>query len=490
MVSTIGHVAGDHELIIFEVLDHERFDDTNPLTYHDLSSPSFRAKESKTMSRKKMHLAATTGTPFGASPYAWLEPGVDPADYTDNHALVRDARAAERGMFDFLFFGDFLTQTQRSESHAPNQTLEPTIVATAIALATERIGMVTTVSATFQEPYNIARVLKSLDIVSGGRMGWNAVTTSSPHAAANFGRAIEDRDTRYARADEVVQIVQALWGSWEEDAWIGDQQARRITDLSKIRPVNLGGTYAASRGPLEIPPSKQGQPVMAHAGASPHSIAFAGRYADILISEVFTIEEARHQRTAVRQAAESAGRNPDDIKLFVGVMPTIAPTHAEALARRGSLIEPDIVQQARHLGQLLGLSLRPRDLDAPLTGDQLASARANPGDPRSPKALEVAKEGWTVRQVLHHAVIDYHPAPIGAPEVTADHLQEWFEAEAADGFLVFPGVVPDGMDSFVDAVIPILQQRGLFRTEYEGETLRENLGVEHQYGLHRRLRTP
>ncbi|MDT0170248.1 NtaA/DmoA family FMN-dependent monooxygenase [Pseudarthrobacter sp. BRE9] len=442
------------------------------------------------MSRKKMHLAAASATPYGASPYAWLEPGVDPHDYDNIHVLVRAAQAAERGMFDFLFLGDFLAQTQRSEAHAPNQTLEPTIVATAIALATERIGLVTTVSATFQEPYNIARVLKSLDVVSGGRMGWNAVTTSSPQAAANFGRAIEDRDTRYARADEVVQIVQALWGSWEEDAWIGDQQSRKITDLSKISPVNLRGTYVSSRGPLEIPPSKQGQPVMAHAGTSPHSLAFAGRYADILISEVFTIEEARHQRAAVRRAAESAGRSPDDVKFFVGVMPTIASTHAEALARRGKLIEPDIEQQVRHLGQLLGLPLGPRDLDAPLSADQLAVAYANPGDPRSPRALEVAKEGWTVRQVLHHAVIDYHPSPIGPPEVIADHLQEWFEADAADGFWVIPGVIPEGMDSFVDGVIPILQQRGLFRTEYEGETLRENLGVDHQYGPQRRPQTP
>jgi alkanesulfonate monooxygenase SsuD/methylene tetrahydromethanopterin reductase-like flavin-dependent oxidoreductase (luciferase family) len=170
-------------------------------------------------------------------------------------------------------------------------------------------------------------------------------------------------------------------------------------------------------------------------------------------------------------------------------MPTIASTHAEALARRGKLIEPDIEQQVRHLGQLLGLPLGPGDLDAPLSADQLNVARANPGDPRSPRALEVAKEGWTVRQVLHHAVIDYHPAPIGPPEVIADHLQEWFEADAADGFWIIPGVIPEGMDSFVDGVIPILQQRGLFRTEYEGETLRENLGIDHQYGLQRRPRT-
>ncbi|MGY1969776.1 NtaA/DmoA family FMN-dependent monooxygenase [Nocardia gipuzkoensis] len=440
------------------------------------------------MPQKQIHLAVGTGNILGASPYAWLDPGVDPTDYTNIHAVMRYAQAAERGNFDFIFLGDFLAQTQRSEAHSPNQTLEPTVVATAIALATERIGVVNTVSATFEEPYNIARVLKSLDVISGGRIGWNAVTTSSPQAAANFGRTIEDRDTRYARANEVIQIVQALWGSWQEDAWIGDQDTRRFSDLSKIAPVNLQGDYVASRGPLEIPPSKQGQPVMAHAGASPHSHALAGRYADILISEVFTIDEARRQRGAVRRAAEAAGRNPDGIKFFPGVMPTVATTHAQALTRRGMLVEPDIVQQVHHLGRLLGLPLGPSDLDAPLSADQLSIARAHPGDPRSPKALEVAREGWTVREVLHHAVIDYHPSPIGSPEVVADHIQEWFEAGAADGFLVMPGVLAEGLSSFVDGVIPILQQRGLFRTEYEGETLRENLDLDHQYGLHRRPR--
>jgi alkanesulfonate monooxygenase SsuD/methylene tetrahydromethanopterin reductase-like flavin-dependent oxidoreductase (luciferase family) len=165
-----------------------------------------------------MHLATVVSNGLGASPYAWLEPHVDPADYADIHALVRYAQAAERGKLDFIFLGDFLGQSQRSEAQAPGQTLEPTVVATAIAMATNRIGVVNTVSATFEEPYNIARVLKSLDVISGGRMGWNAITTSAPHAAANFGRDIEDRETRYARAAEVIQIVQSLWGSWQKDA--------------------------------------------------------------------------------------------------------------------------------------------------------------------------------------------------------------------------------------------------------------------------------
>ena len=435
------------------------------------------------MPRTQMHLATVVSNGLGANPYAWLEPHVDPSDYANIHALVRYAQAAERGKLDFIFLGDFLGQSQRTEEHAPGQTLEPTVVAAAIAMATARIGVVNTVSATFEEPYNIARVLKSLDVISGGRMGWNAITTSAPHAAANFGRDIEDRETRYAWANEVIQIVQALWGSWQEDAWIADKTTRRFTDLSKIAPINLQGTYASSRGPLEVPPSAQGQPVIAHAGASPHSNAFAGRHADILISEVFTIDDARRQRDDARRAAKAAGRNPDSIKFFAGVTPTIAATHAEALARRGRMVEPNVIQQSHYLGQLLGLQLGPESLDVPLSAAQLSVARANPGDPRSYTALKVAREGWTVREVLHHAVIDYHPSPIGPPEATADHMQEWFEAGAADGFWVLPDIYVDGMDAFIDGVVPILQQRGLFRTDYEGRTLRDHLGADPQYGL-------
>lgn len=435
--------------------------------------------------RKQMHLATVTSNGLGAHPNAWLEPQVDPGDHVDIQAVMRIARAAERGKLDFVFLGDFLAQSQRSEAQPPAQLLEPTVLATAIAVATERIGIVNTVSTTFTEPYNIARVLKSLDVASGGRMGWNAITTSSPAAAANFGRQIEDRDTRYARADEVIQIVQALWGSWQADAWIADKDARRFSDLSKIQPINLQGSYVASRGPLEIPPSEQGQPVMCHAGASPHSLALAGRYADIMLAEVFTIDEARRQRSAVRQAATDAGRDPDGITFFAGVIPSIAATHAEALARRGRMVEPEVHSQVAYLGQLVGVRLGPEDLDSPLTPQQLAAARPSPGDTRSHRALEVAREGWTVREVLHHGVIDYHPAPIGPPEVIADHMQEWFEADAADGFWVMPDVYADGLDALVDQVVPILQQRGLFRTGYEGRTLRDHLGVPPQYGPRR-----
>lgn len=432
---------------------------------------------------KQMLIGMQMGNGYGSQATAWLAPHVDPHNYADLDAHVRYAQAAERGKLQFLFLPDFLAQSQKADHAAPSLTMDPFVTMAVLARETQRIGFAATASTTFQEPYNLARILKTLDVVSGGRIGWNAVTTSDEASAANFGAQIADRETRYGRAHEVVQIVQALWGSWEEGAWVADRESRVFAHLSKIRPVNLQGRHVASRGPLEVPPSKQGQPVIFQAGGSPHSLALTGRFASAVIGATFTIEDSIRQRENVRRAAQQYGRNPDDVKFFAGIMPTIAPTVREALDRRGQFVEPDIGHRVGYLGMMLGLRLSPSDLDRPLSGHELASARPSPGDPRSATALRIAHEGWTVRDVLYHGVIDYHPAPIGPAHVTADHMQEWFEAGACDGFWFSPDVYEDGVDTFVDEVVPLLQQRGLFHHDYEGETLREHLGVKYQYGL-------
>ncbi|HSK33769.1 MAG TPA: hypothetical protein VK903_09810, partial [Propionicimonas sp.] len=212
--------------------------------------------------------------------------------------------------------------------------------------------------------------------------------------------------------------------------------------------------------------------------------------ASAVIGAVFTIEDARAQREAIRDAARRAGRNPDEVKFFAGVMPAIGPTKRAALDRRVALGELTFPARVPYLGSMLGLELEVGQLDRPLTPAQLAAARPNPFDPRSPRALEVAREGWTIRDVLAHGVIDYHPTPVGPASVTADHLQEWFEAGAADGFWVSIDVYEDGIDTFVDEVVPILQERGLYHHDYEGPTLRENLGAHDQYGLDPRLTDP
>ena len=439
------------------------------------------------MSKRKMILGMQLGNGYGSHVSAWGVPGVDPSNYTNYDALVRYAQAAERGKFAFLFLPDTPALTGNLEHEAPQMTLDPMMALAAIARGTQRIGLVATGSTTFNEPYNMARQFKALDVMSHGRTGWNAVTTSDPKAAANFGQDIAPRPERYQRAHESIQIAQALWGSWEKDAWIRDKAARRFADISKIQPINLRGEHVSSRGPLPIPPSEQGQPVIFSAGGGEYGLGLAGRYASGVIGAAFTLEDAKAQRYAARDAASRAGRNPDEIRYFAGVMPALAATKRAALDRRLALGEQSFPGRVPYLGSMLGLILEPSQLDKPLTQQQLAAAQASPYDPRSHRALDVAREGWTLREILAHGVIDYHPTPVGDATVTADHMQEWFEAGAVDGFWVSIDVYEDGIDAFVDEVVPLLQERGLFQAEYEGSTLREHLGVPEQYGLDTRL---
>jgi FMN-dependent oxidoreductase (nitrilotriacetate monooxygenase family) len=436
------------------------------------------------MTDKQAILAMSMTDGYGNLHGAWRAPNVDPNNYADIEASIRYAQAAERGLFAFLFTPDFPAVRGDLEHSTISNVLDPIVSLTAVARATERIGFVATGSTSFQEPFNTARQFKALDVISHGRAGWNAVTTSDQAVAANYGRPVAERAERYERAHETIQIVQSLWGSWGKDAWVKDQAGDRFIDGSKLQPINLQGKYVASRGPLAIPPSEQGQPVVfTSGGPSPHLLSIAGRYASGFIAEVWTIEEARAQRQMVRDAAQEAGRDPDEIKYFVGLMTTVAPTVREGLDRRISLAGDIIEARLPHLGAMLGLRLDPARIDEPLTAPELDAARAAPTDPRSGIALQVARQGWSLRDILAHGVIDFHPTLVGPGEVHADHIQEWFEAGAADGFWVSPDVYEDGIDAFVDEVVPLLQERGVYPTEYPGTTLRDNLGVPGQYGI-------
>lgn len=440
------------------------------------------------MTSRQMVLGMQFSGGYGAAPGAWRLPGANLNSYTDMDQFVRYAQAAERGKIQLLFIADTPVLDVDLDHHAPHHMIDPLLILTVLARETERIGLVTTASTTFTEPYNLARQFKALDVISHGRADWNAVTTSDPAAAANFGATIPPRAEKYERAHEVIQIVQGLWGSWERDAWVLDVDGKRFADMDKIQPVNLQGKHVASRGPLPIPPSEQGQPVIFQAGGGSYGLELAGRYASGVYANPYTIEDARAQRQALRDAAERAGRDPDEVKMLAGFMPTIAPSRQAALQRRRFLDEVvDLNQRVRYLGAMIGLPLGPAHLDEPLTADQLADAVPSPHDPRSARALEVARQGWTLRDVLAHGVIDYHPVVAGTAADTADHMQQWFEAGACDGFSIAIDSYYDGFDTFVDQVVPILQERGLFHDDYEGSTLRENLGAQDQYGLDPRL---
>ncbi len=436
---------------------------------------------------RQMIIGMHLGNGYGNLPGAWRASSVDPTSYTSFDAKVRHAQAAERGKLQFLFLPDGPIHVADIANEPPNFNLDVMLTLAAVARETSRIGLIATGSTTFNEPFNLARQFKALDIMSHGRTGWNAVTSSGEDVAANYGRRLPSSSDRYGRAHETVQLVQALWGSWGKDAWVHDKATGRFANAEQVVPINMGGEFVAARGPLHIPPSEQGQPVIFHAGGSPNAIELAGRYASGVIGAAFTIDDAHAQRAAFRAAAERAGRDPDELKFFAGLMTTIAGDRREGLDRRIALSERTFPQRAAYLGHMLGVRLDPARLDEPLSPDQLAKARPSPGDPRSDHALKVVREGWTIRDVLAHGVIDYHPIIVGPAIKAADHMQEWFEADAVDGFWVSPDIYDDGINAFVDGVVPILQDRGLFHRDYNGVTLREHLGAPAQYGIDPRV---
>jgi FMN-dependent oxidoreductase (nitrilotriacetate monooxygenase family) len=437
---------------------------------------------------KKMLIGLHLGNGYGSQPGAWRMAGVDPQSYTSFDARVEQAQAAERGKFQFIFLPDgpgALITDIATESPAFNLDVMMTLAA--IARETSRIGLVATGSTTFNEPFNLARQFKALDVMSHGRAGWNAITSSGQDVAANYGKEIPSSEDRYGRAHEAIQLIQALWGSWGKEAWIHNQESGQFADKDKILPINLQGKFVGSRGPLYIPPSEQGQPIIFHAGGSPNAHDLAGRFATVVIGASFTIEDARAQRNAFRASAERYGRNPDEIKYIPGLMTTIAKDRRSALDRRIQLGGDQFPQRIGYLQQMLGIQLDPLRMNEPLSKAQLNAARPSRYDPRSANALKIAKEGWSLQDILAHGVIDYHPVIVGPGIEAADHMQKWFEAGAADGFWISADVNSDGIDAFVDEVIPLLQERGLFHKDYEGKTLREHLGAPDQYGLDPRV---
>lgn len=439
------------------------------------------------MNQQTMLLSATLANGYGVQGLAWRSPETVTSDFTSIEAQVRLARAAERGKLAFLFTPDFPGTTEDKGTTAPVSTLEPIVTISVLAHETTRVGFVATGSTTYNEPFNLARQFKALDVLSRGRVGWNAVTTGTPIAVANYGEQVRPREERYGRAHEMIQIVQALWGSWGEDAWVANVETGQFLDEDQIQPINLGGKYVASRGPLAIPPSEQGQPIIASAGGGEYGMGIAGRYASVVVgSSTYDFATTRREREMYRSAARQAGRDADELKYFTGFMPILGKTVEEAIGKRMQMDEHLAPQRVPMLGMMLGLSLDVSQADRPLSESQLARARANPGDPRSSRALDIARQGWTPREILAHGVIDYAPSPVGPPEAIADYLQDAFEAGIADGFWLQQPTYASA-DDFVDEVVPILQKRGLYHRDYQGSTLRANLGVPRQYGQDSRI---
>ncbi len=391
------------------------------------------------------------------------------------------ARRAEAAKFDALFLADGPSLPDNVR-YASRFRLEPFTWLSGLAAVTQRIGLIATASTTYLEPYNLARLFASLDHLSRGRAGWNIVTTGAPQAAQNFGLdAHPVHAERYARAREYLEVVTALWDSWEDGALLIDQESGEFADTSRIHSIDHVGERFRVRGPLNTPRTPQGRPVYVQAGSSQDGRSFAASYAEAVFTAHQTVENAREFYADIKSRVKAEGRDPDQLKVLPGISPFIGSTEAEALALQeefNELTQPEY--SLAQLQNLLGADLSGHDLDAPFPRELVPDDAGERGfGSRFQVVLDIIdRERPTLRRLLHKlAGARGHWVTAGTPEQIADRIEEWFLGGAADGFNVMPPYLTGGFDSFADHVLPILRRRGLFRTEYTGTTLRDHYGL-------------
>ncbi|WP_220814038.1 LLM class flavin-dependent oxidoreductase [Pseudomonas paralcaligenes] len=418
---------------------------------------------------------------FGAHAAAWRTGEAPAHALTDLDYFTHIAKVSERGTLDAIFLADG-PALAGDVSRQPSGRLEPTVLLTAIALATRHIGVIATASSTFNEPFNLARRLASVDHVSGGRAAWNVVTTYNDAAAQNFGQAGSALHAeRYGRAEEFVEVVQKLWDSWEDDAIVGDAARGVFADPAKVHTIDFVGKHFSVRGPLNVPRSPQGRPVIVQAGSSEGGKTLGSRYADAIFTTQTTLADGQAFYQEMKNRARAWGRNPDHLKIMPGLSTVIGSTEAEARARfdrlNDYLGESSLVQQ---IAFRIGIPLDELDLDAELPWQRIGPVSEFKGSHGFLEAqLNLARrERLSVRELSRRILVG-HRLIVGTPEQVADTLEEWFLAGAADGFNIMPDSFPSGVESFVDEVVPLLRKRGVFRHEYSGRTLRDHLGLPH-----------
>jgi FMN-dependent oxidoreductase (nitrilotriacetate monooxygenase family) len=423
---------------------------------------------------RQMHLGVfVLGT--GNHIAGWRYPGASQS-FEDIAVIQEIARIAEQGKFDLLFLGDNLaTDPGMHPSFAAK--FEPLTMLSALAATTTRVGLGGTASTSYTEPFNLARQFASLDHLSRGRAAWNAVTTSGDKAAANFGRTHAEHDARYEVAEEFVDVVRGLWDCWDDGAIIRDHATGRYIDATRIKPLNHAGRFFQVKGPLPTSRTPQGQPVIIQAGASEPGLKLAARTADVVFAVVQDKAEAQQGYRALKSRMPAFGRAPEEIAVLPGVMPIVGRTRAEAREKLDTLMSFVGIENSRvMLASRLGVDVSHYPLDArvpedfPLPDTSHGFAKA--------MLMKAWREQMTWRDMINLAgAARGHWVILGTPEEIADILQDWFESHACDGFNILPPYFPGAFQDFVDMVIPVLQERGLFRRDYTGTTLREHLGL-------------
>jgi FMN-dependent oxidoreductase (nitrilotriacetate monooxygenase family) len=422
----------------------------------------------------------------GVHPAAWLDPNAPLGGEIDFPFYLKLAKLAEAGKLDFFFVADTLASRAGdmvgvSRQCAYTAHFEPLTLMAALAAATDRIGLAATISSTYTEPYNAARMFASLDHISGGRAGWNVVTTAYAPAAANFGRDPHaDHAQRYRRANEFVDVVNGLWDSWDDDAFIRDRASGIHFDAAKRHPLEHKGEFYAVKGPLNVPRPPQGRPVAISAGGSEPGKELAARTSEVVFSVDRDLPSARGYYKDLKGRMAKHGRAPHELAVMTALNPFVGETDdkaQEAFAALQARIHPDVGRAI--LSVDLEVDLRGLPVDEPIP-DGMLPAKAN----ATTSYFEMMRQAMgeqklTVRQ-LYEAVAASRGgmnAVVGSPKTIADRMEEWFCDGATDGFMVRISHLPEGMEKFVALVVPELQRRGLFRKEYTGSTLRDHLGL-------------
>jgi alkanesulfonate monooxygenase len=418
--------------------------------------------------------------PVGIHTAWWRYPGAWPdANFNVKH-LVRFAQTLERGKFDAFFMADHLALLNMPMSalmrSATVTSFDPLTLLPALAMVTDHLGLIATASTTYNDPYHIARKFASLDHISGGRAGWNLVTTSNPDAALNFGQdAHMEHGERYERGREFYDVVTGLWDSWADDAFIRDVEAGVYFDPDRLHVLNHKGPHFSVRGPLNVARPIQGWPVIVQAGASEAGRQIAAETAEMVFSGGGPLPDAQRFYADVKGRMAAVGRDPNHMKIMPGALVVVGETAAEAREQRALLdsgVHPD--SGIASLSIALGCDASAFDLDGPLPDipetNQSKSGRQRVID-------RARRDNLTVRQLAQIVGSYGGLALVGTPAMIADQMEEYLFSHGCDGFNVMFPYVPGGLDDFVDQVVPELQRRGLFRREYEGRTLRENLGL-------------
>jgi FMN-dependent oxidoreductase (nitrilotriacetate monooxygenase family) len=442
------------------------------------------------MSKRQIKLGAVvTGVGGPGQHFRWLDPEI-PGDASVNiRWYIEQARLAEAARFDLIFIVDSQFITADSPPHYLNR-LEPLTLLSALAVATEHIGLVGTLTTSYNDPFNIARRLASLDLISGGRAGWNVVTSGDAGAAGNFSRDEHyDYDTRYARGLEFVRVAQGLWDSYEDDAFPRDRQTRTFLDPTRQHGLNHRGHHFSVVGPLNVSRSKQGQPVIFQAGDSEQGRDLGATIGEGIFTHAPSIEAGQAFYADIKSRAAAKGRNPDDIVVMPGITVFVGDTDDEGreIERETQLADQDFDRALGELGRPFAWhDFRQYDLDAPFPDVLHVAERGF--RTHAENIVKLARDNnYTLRQTVQQ-LSGPKPTPfVGSPETVANVLQRWFEERALDGYNIHIGH-PAQFRRFTEDVLPILRERGLLRTEYESDTLRGNLGIPVPENRHTRAR--